>query len=132
MGFIDDLGQLAYNIYQAAVVAEGIEDAVETMSSMVGNVGQEVILINGIEGFTEWAVNGADGDIDSSTLGISGEAFDGSSEIWNEGAEIVRSAYEDAGLDTDEGGESSGDGDGGFFGWVVDVFTDVDDIVSEE
>jgi hypothetical protein len=123
MGFFSDAAQAAYS---AEIIAEGIEDAVSEMEGMVGNAGQETIVEQGIDGFYSWAENGANGTLDSSQLGISGEAYDGTSEIWSTGEEIVRDAYDEAGQASEEGdGGDDEDGSGNpIIDWLVDLFTD--------
>lgn len=118
MGFVDDVAEW---LIGEAIENEGVQEAVETMYGMVGNAGQQSILDTAMGNFEQWAQAVGDGEgdsLDADTLGISESAFEGTSEIWATGEDIVYSTTNDE--ERPEGDSDDGDDEGS---WLSRLFS---------
>lgn len=108
----DDI-QSAANELQDEFHDAAIEEAIDTMESMLGNEGQESIFYQGLAGFIEWAQPGAGRPAREPLEGyllayIRPDMYDATDEIWATGEGIVHEAPENASSYTEieEGAES--------------------------
>lgn len=91
-GFLDVLFNAASAGLGELEEEEFGQEAQDTMYSMCGNAGQEAILDKGMSGFEQWTDDQSDGGGSGPLegyLGLSGEQYNATGEIWEAGAEIV-------------------------------------------
>ena len=116
MGFIDDA--LSWAIGEALDEA-AIDEAIDTMNGMTGNAGQETIIGDHEDDFRSWAEDVMDGDgspMSAEAMGISDDAYFGTIEIWETGADIIYSR-------TSEEEEDEGDGGGDEEGFIDGILS---------
>lgn len=116
-GISQGAGQAIASAFYSGIGGGGdeaaVNEAVDEMLNMCGNEGQVTIITNGSDAFSEWAGQllenpDADPDYEPYIIAAVGQdAFDGSGEIWEAGAQRIydASAWHDS---EDEQGEGTG------------------------
>lgn len=119
MGIFDTIQDILSAGMDKVQDGQAIDDAVNEMYSMAGNEGQEAILDQGMDAFVTWAEEALSSDgvppgrmSSAVQSAISGSAWEGSSQIWEAGADIVAEEVDQMLEDIDEEDESD-DGPGG-------------------